>query len=1152
MISRKTRRVYAGARGAFSLVMASTALVSGGIAVPAVVQAQSHTYDVPAGALTPALNQLARQGGLELIYDASLTQNRKTQGVHGSYSASEALSRLLAGTGLTYRINGNKVILEAAPQASSDTIQLGAIRVEGATAQTTGDASSDGRIGAEYNPYDTYSTPAAVYNVDRERIDRVPPVATGDIFKGVPGVSVGDTHNGQGFQPNIRGMSGMGRVKVIIDDTETVSSTYKGYAGTKETNYIDTDFLAGYSVQKGVVSEGGGAIGGAITMRTMDARDIIKAGDTWGLRTRLSYGDNAVDGSEVDGLCVGVTGTTTGCRHQYPMQVSHDRIKGISDQNYSQSAIGAWRPTDRIELVAGLSRRQSGNYEAGSNGINPLNDAAQNKLYSHVNPGDTLFGSYKNSRSYLLKGRFELTPTQTLSAIYNRFHSTYVERRTYAPSYYPGIGSEYPRADKVDQSRYSLSYTYRPEDNDWLNLKVDTWLADTFEHHAYHPVDVDTRTTGLRAANISGFDLWQVPFTLKTGLQLSRETTENSGGNTDALTDVTGGKQTLGAGWANLSASVLSWLTVNTGVRYDNYRLERDPNAPRGTNHSLLQKVNDDHVAYNFGLVLTPLENTQFFINYAEGFRAPSMRETFLGVLRAGENGLNPETSRNYEAGVNLDYKDLVRGGDRLGLKLTYFDNRYKNYIAGNGYFPGFFNLAGAKFRGAELAVNYDAGVVYGEYSHTRYFERASCGLMGGTECEEYYGDWMTGESIIYSINMPAKTSQNLMVGTRLFDRRLNLGLNANRVDGVTIVGRDASWQTTLTNSGYTVYDAFASFRLSEVIDLNLSVKNLTDRYYIEAQSSRQSTPPAPGRTIRLSLTSHFGGPQTDISESIHLGNFDGNWGGVYVSGLAGNLGMQTRGVTTGGSGTVAGVAASESAHADANGLQMGFGVGYNHHLTDNWVFGIEGDMTYATTKGSQFSHTTEDLYLAQNGQYQSRNDYRFNRFATLRGRLGYGFDRTLVYATGGLALVTETQSRTQYRSLVVRTFDAGDATSPWFTETKKATRSGWTLGGGAEYALSNNWSFKGEYLYADFGDKRFVFPEARSGVIQPYAAYSVTVTLRDPVTNAVLRDPITNAILRETTNYPAQAGTSTTVTGREARNDANLHSLRMALSYRF
>ncbi|MEM9965530.1 MAG: TonB-dependent receptor [Asticcacaulis sp.] len=1120
-------------------------------AVAVQAQATRH-FNITSQPLNRAVTAFAAQSGLEVTADGGLLSGKTSQAVIGSYAPTEALSRMLSGTGISWRHRGtNSVILEKAP-TQGDAIQLGAIRVEGDTTQGAGDNGARGQVGAEYAAYDIFSAPSAVYNVDRARMDRVPPVATGDIFKGVPGVSVGDTHNGQGFQPNIRGMSGMGRVKVVIDDTETVSSTYKGYAGTKETNYVDTDFLAGYSVQKGVVSEGGGAIGGVITMRTMDARDLIKAGDTWGLRTRLSYGDNAVDGSEFDGLCVGVTGTSTGCRHQYDLQVSRDQIKGISDQNYSQSGIGAWRPTDRIELVAGLSRRQSGNYAAGSNGINPLNDAAQNKLYSHVNPGDTLFGSYKNSRSYLLKGRFELTPTQTLSAVYNRFHSTYVERRTYAPGYYPGITSEYPRPDKVDQTRYSLAYTYVPQDNDWLNLKVDTWLADTFEHHAYHPVDVDTRTTGLRVANTSHFDLWQIPFSLKAGAQHSRETTENSGGNTDALTDVTGGKRSMDAGWASLSASVLSWLTVNTGVRYDKYTLERDPDAPKGTNHSLLDRVSDDHVGYNFGIVLTPFENTQFFASYAEGFRAPSMRETFLGVLRAGENGLNPETSRNYEAGVNLDYKDWLRGGDRLGLKLTYFDNRYKNYIAGNGYFPGFFNLAGARFRGAELSVNYDAGIVYGEYSHTRYFERSSCGLLGGSECQEYFGDWMTGESVIYSINMPAKTSQNLMVGTRLFDRRLNIGVNANRVDGVTVVGRDASWQTTLTNAGYTVYDAFATVRLSEVIDLNLSVKNLTDRYYIEAQSSRQSTPPAPGRTIRLSLTSHFGGPQTNVTDSIHLGGFDGDWGGVFVSGIAGNLGMQTRGVTTGGVGTVAGVAASESAHADANGLQMGFGIGYNHHLTDNWVFGLEADMTYATTKGAQFSVTTEDLYLAQNGQYQSRNDYRFNRFATLRGRLGYGFDRTLVYATGGLALVTETQSRTQYRSLFIRTFDAGDATTPWFTETRKATRTGWTLGGGAEYALSDRWSFKGEYLYADFGDKRFVFPEASAGVIQPYAAYSVTVTLRDPVTNAVLRDPVTNAILRETTNYPAQAGTSGTVTGREARNDANLHSLRMGLSYRF
>ena len=36
-------------------------------------------------------------------------------------------------------------------------------------------------------------------------------------------------------------------------------------------------------------------------------------------------------------------------------------------------------------------------------------------------------------------------------------------------------------------------------------------------------------------------------------------------------------------------------------------------------------------------------------------------------------------------------------------------------------------------------------------------------------------------------------------------------------------------------------------------------------------------------------------------------------------------------------------------------------------------------------------------------------------------------------------------------------------------------TRTGWTAGGGVEWAFARNWSVKAEYLYADFGSVSFV-----------------------------------------------------------------------------
>jgi hemoglobin/transferrin/lactoferrin receptor protein len=74
-------------------------------------------------------------------------------------------------------------------------------------------------------------------------------------------------------------------------------------------------------------------------------------------------------------------------------------------------------------------------------------------------------------------------------------------------------------------------------------------------------------------------------------------------------------------------------------------------------------------------------------------------------------------------------------------------------------------------------------------------------------------------------------------------------------------------------------------------------------------------------------------------------------------------------------------------------------------------------------------------------------------------------------------------------------------------------------VGGGIEYALTNNWSLKGEYLYADFGTADFEFPGATAGV---------------------------------TLTRSGVPGTSTIVNGRTASNDLDLHSVKLGINYRF
>lgn len=133
-------------------------------------------------------------------------------------------------------------------------------------------------------------------------------------------------------------------------------------------------------------------------------------------------------------------------------------------------------------------------------------------------------------------------------------------------------------------------------------------------------------------------------------------------------------------------------------------------------------------------------------------------------------------------------------------------------------------------------------------------------------------------------------------------------------------------------------------------------------------------------------------------------------------------------------------------ARPDPKGGLAGGTLGCNFQASPNWVWGVEGDMSWADIKGSSpffpvptFTRTTQQDWLA-----------------TARGRLGYAVDRSLWYVTGGAV----------FAGVKEREFDGAGV-----DVLTKNRRTGWVVGAGVEWALAApQWSVKVEYLYADLG----------------------------------------------------------------------------------
>lgn len=133
------------------------------------------------------------------------------------------------------------------------------------------------------------------------------------------------------------------------------------------------------------------------------------------------------------------------------------------------------------------------------------------------------------------------------------------------------------------------------------------------------------------------------------------------------------------------------------------------------------------------------------------------------------------------------------------------------------------------------------------------------------------------------------------------------------------------------------------------------------------------------------------------------------------------------------------------SAKDNASGFLGGIQAGYNWQF-DQTIVGIETDF--------QGGNLKSDAELSYNGQTAGA-EAKINWFGTTRVRLGYTpVDRFMVYATGGVA----------YGKIKASAFDGATSFS------QSDTKVGYTVGAGAEYAVTNNVTLKTEYLYTDLG----------------------------------------------------------------------------------
>ncbi|WP_309695151.1 TonB-dependent receptor domain-containing protein [Sphingomonas sp. SORGH_AS_0870] len=271
-------------------------------------------------------------------------------------------------------------------------------------------------------------------------------------------------------------------------------------------------------------------------------------------------------------------------------------------------------------------------------------------------------------------------------------------------------------------------------------------------------------------------------------------------------------------------------------------------------------------------------EQTRAYARYIETWRFPSMFESTLG-FSASFNPLaplQPEHARLYEIGLVRDLRRLfhLNGEDqRADIKLTFYRNHISNVVERSTNLQ-FSNIQEQTIAGIEAEARIDSGGFYTQLGAAFMTTNQVCDESAAALADKKNGSvpncvkYGFPDGFLLTQATPEQTV-NWTMGGRFFDKRLELGgrltyysrynnpffekiANLPRAQQIDVYSLNVpfSWGAIVTA------DAYVRYNLNNRFSAELVGTNLNDRYY--ADPLTRSLMPAPGRTVRLSLTGRF------------------------------------------------------------------------------------------------------------------------------------------------------------------------------------------------------------------------------------------------------------------------------------------------------
>ncbi|NBL76641.1 MULTISPECIES: TonB-dependent receptor domain-containing protein [unclassified Proteus (in: enterobacteria)] len=341
----------------------------------------------------------------------------------------------------------------------------------------------------------------------KELLERYQGISPADLLKSAIGVYSGEARNGGALDPNIRGIQGQGRIPVTVDGTEQAITVYRGYSGASNRNYIDSNLISSIYIEKGpsLTPDMKTGIGGGIAIKTLDIRDIVPIGDSFGINFKGDISNNSTRYKEVYLNMLGDYRNQPYFYH-YGSRVIDPALEITPQKNKDwhfhdhSFRLGIGFEKEKFNLLFAYALREKGNYLAGKRNTKAYLETDNMKsihsidykvrltpyvpFIAHIyRPGNEVPNTSSRNRSFLVKGTLFPESTHRFSINYrytDLLFGDIMPLRLEWARYEKNLVTQWPLAT-INQQTGILTYQYKPEDKQ-TDLLLRLWGNSTTGH----------------------------------------------------------------------------------------------------------------------------------------------------------------------------------------------------------------------------------------------------------------------------------------------------------------------------------------------------------------------------------------------------------------------------------------------------------------------------------------------------------------------------------------------------------------------------------------------------------------------------------------------------------------------------------------------